>query len=826
MTAVQPSTEPTPVRLDEHFDNRGVAGRRDAGAGASVAETEATGADFDGAGHALPAEELPDRTAEGLWEIGGVPYLPARPGGRFDNIVAQGQTIALPAGRYHSALLLAAGTVARPIGTGSSAAVSGRFTVQYADGATSSVTLTAPGYLGPGGVLEAGFRYRADGTAEPDATVSLWQLEVPLDAHREPVALLLPGTAAAADDEVVAGESGRAADDPTAARLHVFALSLQPCTPGGAALSVRGARCAPSMSGLSRQTIEATVVNVGTEWITEADGLTVDAAVPGGATDAPVTIRVLAPGEQVRVRIGLRADPGVEPGTCAEATISLRLRASAAGDTAATVGATADTAAPAVATADIAATMDTASIIAAVAKFPLTLGVPDYAPTATSLRSHRAPHWFTGAKFGIFIHWGVYSVPAWAPVGEDYAEWYWARMNREELPTHRHHAEVWGEDFAYDDFIPMFTAESYDPRAWVELFAAAGARYFVLTAKHHDGFCLWDTQTSERSSAHLGPKRDLVRELVDAATEHAPSLYQGLYFSRPEFFNPDGPWLGHAPRNPYTGKPEPYTGYTAGKDFARDIESGQTRELIEQFDPDLIWYDISGVPGETVHVVPEYYNRAKNRTEPKDVAVNSRGGSYAYDYRTPEYATFAGAVDAAWEASRGLDPRSYGYNAATPEDAYLSAADAVRLLVDIVSKNGNYLLDIGPRADGRIPELMRERLLEIGAWLRVNGEAIYDSVPWWRAAELGDLRFTVKPGDAFYIHSLTPPAERLVVAAQVPIREGDEVTLCGHGGGPLSWSRGADGELVVEVPAAARDAGALVWVFKVANRERLTRSAQ
>ena len=815
MTAAQPSTEPIPVRLDEHFDNRGI-GRRDAGAdpGADVGVARA---DFDGAGHALPAEELPDRTAEGRWVIGGVPYLPARPDGRFDNIVARGQRIALPAGRYHSALLLAAGTVARPIGTGSSAAVSGRFTVEYADGATSCVTLTAPGYLGPGGVFEAGFRYRADGTAEPDATVSLWQLEVPLDVRREPVALLLPDTAAAADDEVVAGESGRAAGDPTAARLHVFALSLQPCVPGGAALSVRGARCVPSMMlGLARQTVEATVVNVGAEWITESDGLTVEVAVPGGAADGPATIRVLAPGEQVRVRIGLSTGPAVEPGTSAEGEIALRLRAPNA---------------PACGAPDAPACG--ATDVVAAAKIPLTLGVPDYEATTTSLRSHRAPHWFTGAKFGIFIHWGVYSVPAWAPVGEDYAEWYWARMNRAELPTHRHHAEVWGEDFAYDDFIPMFTAERYDPRAWVELFAAAGARYFVLTAKHHDGFCLWDTQTSERSSARLGPKRDLVRELVDAAAEHTPSLYQGLYLSRPEFFNPDGPWLGHAPRNPYTGEPEPYTGYPAGQDFVRDIESGQTRELIEQFDPDLIWYDISGVPGDTVHVVPEYYNRAKNRAEPKDVAVNSRGGIYAYDYRTPEYATFAGAVDTAWEASRGLDPRSYGYNAATPEDAYLSAADAVRLLVDIVSKNGNFLLDIGPRADGTIPELMRERLLEIGAWLRVNGEAIYDSVPWWRAAELGDLRFTVKPGDGFYIHSLTAPAERLVVAAQVPIREGDEVTLCGYDGGPLTWSRGADGELVVDVPAAARDAGALVWVFKVANVARaagvgsvLTPSAQ
>ncbi|MBR7836758.1 alpha-L-fucosidase [Actinospica durhamensis] len=785
-----PSTPPLPVPLRAYLDNRGFAR---AGRGAGTA-------DLDGVGHALPVEELPrpeGEGADGRCEIGGVPYLLvplAESDAPLDNVVARGQRIELPPVSAHSALLLAAGSVARPIGTGSSAAVSGAFTVLYTDGATSTTTLTAPGYLGPGGVFEAGYRYGPDGGVQEQTTVSLWCLEVPLDPERVPAALVLPATADAASDEVVAGEAARSGS--AAPQLHVFALTLQPRVPGGAALAVRGARCTPAMLGDAPQTVEATLVNVGDAWLTEADELTVSLTVPLAADDhassttTTAHIRALAPGEQARVRIGLTAPAGIAPGTPAEGRLVLHR----AGRPAQQVS------------------------------VPLTLGVPDYATTTASLRTHRAPHWFTGGKFGIFIHWGVYSVPAWAPVGEDYSEWYWARMDDPETATHRHHSREWGEDFAYDDFIPMFTADRFDPRDWVELIAAAGARYFVFTAKHHDGFCLWDTALSQRSCAHLGPKRDLLRELLDAADRHAPGLYQGIYFSQPEFFNPDAPWYEHAPRNPYTGESVPYTGYTPGYDYIHDYQGGQTRELVELFDPDLIWFDISGAANDSVHVVPGYYNQAKNRPAPKDVAVNSRGGIYAYDFRTPEYATFAGTVPAAWEASRGLDPHSYGYNAATPEDAYMTTTEAVRQLVDIVSKNGNFLLDIGPRADGTIPQVMRERLTELGAWLRVNGEAVYDTTPWWRAAELGDLRFTLKgagAGDgtgesdeAFYIHALTEPGDRLVVEAAVPIRPGSRVTLCGYAE-QLTWSHDASGALVVEVPQAARESGSHVWVFKV-----------
>lgn len=199
---------------------------------------------------------------------------------------------------------------------------------------------------------------------------------------------------------------------------------------------------------------------------------------------------------------------------------------------------------------------------------------------------------------------------------------------------------------------------------------------------------------------------------------------------------------------------------------------------------------------------------------PKDVTYNDRGGIPDHDFTTPEYTTYPNTVVAKWEASRGLDPFSYGYNRATPDDKYMTAEEVVRTLVDIVSKNGNFLLDIGPDYDGTIPAVMQQHLREAGAWLKINGEAIYGTTYWSRMAQLGDLRFTVKQNEAFYVHSLAAPGSRLVVDAPVPIRSGDRVTLLGYRGN-LHWSV-ENGALVIDVPAAARQAGRFAWVFKIA----------
>ncbi|MEV6110810.1 alpha-L-fucosidase [Streptomyces sp. NPDC051940] len=729
---------PVPVSLDALFDNDGID------------TAAARGGSFDGSGYTYPGEELP----AGRIEVAGTPFdFPSSAAGAANNVVALGQRIELPRGHYLAAVFLASSSY----GTGSGTAV-----VHYADGSTSAAPMSAPDWYSGGGELTAPYRYRPDGTQDPHQ-VAVSVVELALDPQREAVALTLPTTNPA---------------QPNQPALHVFALSLQPAATGRAVALRAAASTTSLIEDVGAQSVEATLLNAGTVWLTRGDEVTVAVDVPGARTIAPARVPVLAPGEQARVRIGIRNRTGVAPGTVQPGRVVATGRGAQAAE----------------------------------ARRDLTLGVPDYRPDDASLATHRAPYWFHEAKFGIFIHWGVYAVPAWAPVGRQYAEWYWQHMDDPNNPTYAYHRATYGEDFAYDDFIPRFRAERFDPRSWVELFRDAGAQYHVLTSKHHEGFALWDTKVSDRSSVRMGPERDLIGELFAASREYTPELHRGLYFSMPEWFNPDNPWSGHAPRNPYTLAPVPYTGYTAGKDYVHDYQARQMRELIHGYDPEILWCDIGGV-NDSRSVLAEFFNNARNRPKPVEVTVNNRSGIPPHDFTTPEYTTYDNTVVAKWESSRGLDPFSYGYNAATPDDRYMTTEEVVHSLVDIVSKNGNFLLDIGPRADGTIPEIMERRLRETGAWLSVNGEAVYGSTYWSRMAQLGeDLRFTVKP-DAFYIHSLAAPSSKLVVEAPVPVRPGDRISMLGHGR-PLTWSVSGR-SLVIDVPAAARAAGEHVWVFKV-----------
>jgi alpha-L-fucosidase len=706
--------------------------------------------DFDGSGYTFPAENLPvGQTVT----VGGLPFrLGSAAAGAKNNIAAVGQQITLPQGRYFNAEFL----VAASYGT-----TGGTATVHYADGSTTQGSLNGPDWYTGSGALVSAYRY-APGGAVDDNPVSISTGQVWIDPTKDAVALTLPTTA-----QPAAGVSS----------LHVFALTLQPAANGRSAVLLGTHSTTSLLTDAGPQSFEATVVNAGTVWLGTGGPVTVDVHVPGGRTVAPADIRSLAPGEQATVRIGV--DSTVAPGTSASGLFVVTERGS---------------------------TLTTQ-------RAPVTLGVPDYRPTDASLSTHQAPYWFDDAKFGIFIHWGVYSVPAWGPVGQEYAEWYWNNMQNPDDPTYGYHERTYGESFNYDDFIPMFTAARFDPVSWVRLIQSAGAEYYVLTSKHHEGFALWDSKVSGRNAVALGPHKDLVRLLFDASRKHTPRLRNGLYYSLPEWFNPDNPWMGHAPRNPYTLAPLPYTGYQAGRDYVRDYQAPQVLELVENYDPDVLWFDIGG-DNDTRDVLTEYFNRAKNRRRPKDVTYDDRGGIPDHDFTTPEYTTYANTVVAKWEASRGLDPRSYGYNRATPDDLYMTGEEVVRTLVDIVSKNGNFLLDIGPDFDGTIPEVMQERLLDAGAWLRVNGESVYGTTYWSRMAQLGDLRFTVRPNEAFYISSLTAPGSQLTVAAPVPIRAGDRVTMLGYPGRHLDW-RLTDGSLVIDVPAAARDAGRYAWVFKI-----------
>ncbi|MEX2207867.1 MAG: alpha-L-fucosidase [Myxococcota bacterium] len=427
-----------------------------------------------------------------------------------------------------------------------------------------------------------------------------------------------------------------------------------------------------------------------------------------------------------------------------------------------------------------------------------------YTPTKTSLDEHALPSWFADAKLGIFVHWGPYSVPAWAPTGvtlpelakqgfekafagNPYAEWYWNTLAFPDGATRAHHDATWGRDFPYERFAALFRDATSDWSAepWARLFARAGARYVVLTTKHHDGFLLWP-------SAHASPRlrdwhseRDLVGDLTRAV--RAAGMRMGLYYSG----GIDWPFEGRPVRD-IAGLMK---AIPQGTDYARYADA-HWRELIERYAPSVLWNDI-GYPkaAEPLRLMADYYARVP------DGVVNNRFTTFGYerseqhsDFTTPEYAVLAEAVPDKWEACRGVG-NSFGWNRAETEADLLSVEKLVHLLVDVVSKNGNLLLNVGPTGDGTIPFAQAERLLGLGGWLDVNGEAIFGTRPWRRAATTTsdgqELRFTRK-ADAVYALLLGEPPRQRVRIPALEARPGTRIELLGRHGA-LAFTSEADG---------------------------------
>ncbi|KAL1405008.1 hypothetical protein Q8F55_008628 [Vanrija albida] len=447
----------------------------------------------------------------------------------------------------------------------------------------------------------------------------------------------------------------------------------------------------------------------------------------------------------------------------------------------------------------------------------------EWTEETADIEQHSSPSWFNGAKFGIFIHWGLYSVPAWADGGK-YAEWYdfWLHDEDGNGTTHKHHREVWGEEFVYDDFIPLFTAARFNASAWVELFADAGAKYFVFTTKHHDGYALFDTgATSDRNSLLLGPKRDFLRELMDAAKEEQPHLKRGTYFSMPEWYNPlyaphgRVSFPGGLAHNPYTGEQEAYTGFVDTGDFIEGIQVPQMRILAQEYATDLIWCDI-GLANHSSSFVAEWY--AQSAREDRPVAIDNRCG-IAGDFVTPEMTKFDTVQPDKWESCASVDPHSFGYNRATRDDEYRNATDIVHYLIDITAKGGNFLLNVGPDAEGVIVDAIQRPLREAGAWLKLNGRAIYDTYPFPLAPEHEDDDahvFVTRNDGALYLISVRDLGERLAVPVPLPLLPCDKAVLVTPGGDvPVAW--GYEGDVLTVDLSGIEEAhrtGAIAYVVE------------
>ncbi|MEO1011490.1 MAG: alpha-L-fucosidase [Bacteroidota bacterium] len=376
-------------------------------------------------------------------------------------------------------------------------------------------------------------------------------------------------------------------------------------------------------------------------------------------------------------------------------------------------------------------------------------GQPSYEPDWKSLDGRPTPQWFTDAKFGIFIHWGVYSVPAWAPsdiavgknFGQKFAEWYWYRLkdstNQYFAPYHK---ERYGNR-SYQDFANDFTADHFNPEKWADIISDSGAKYVVLTSKHHDGYALWPSEQSWNwNSVDMGSERDLCGELSGAVK--AKGLHMGFYYSLYEWFNP-----------------------LYKRDVNRYVDEHmipQMKDLVTRYEPDVLWTDGEWAYTSDVWKSQQFLAWLFNESPVKDrVAVNDRwgkntrsthGGYYTTEYDHVYQKEGVDDVYHPWEECRGIGG-SFGYNRMEDLSHYSSSKALVHMLIEKVASGGNLLLNIGPTHDGRIPVIMQQRLADIGDWMDVNSEAIYKTSPWEKAPDKKEsgLYFTKKGKDLFVI---------------------------------------------------------------------------
>jgi alpha-L-fucosidase len=451
---------------------------------------------------------------------------------------------------------------------------------------------------------------------------------------------------------------------------------------------------------------------------------------------------------------------------------------------------------------------------AAVAKGP-------FSASWDSLERFQVPKWYEDAKFGIFIHWGVYCVPAFDN------EWYPRDMYLMGNPVFARHVETFGPQsrFGYKDFIPMFKAEKFDAGQWAELFKQAGAKYVVPVAEHHDGFPMYASDLTEWCAAKMGPKRDVVGELSVAVRK------QGLHFGasshRAEHW-----WFFNGGRNFDSDVNDPrYASFYGPAQSDKDqpdrayLDNWLARisEIVDKYHPDLVWFDwwIEQPVFEPYlqKFAAFYYNRGAEWKSP--VAINYK--NKAFPERAAVLDIERGQLDTLrpifWQTDTSVGEKSWGY---IKDEKFRTAESLIGELVDIVSKNGCLLLNIGPKSDGTIPDEAQRVLLDMGKWLAVNGDAIYSTRPWKIFGEgptkvvggsfkdtatsgytAEDIRFTTK-GDALYAIALAWPQDgklrikSLAQGSELTNREIKTVQLLGSKA-QVKWTRTGDG-LVVELP--------------------------
>lgn len=438
-------------------------------------------------------------------------------------------------------------------------------------------------------------------------------------------------------------------------------------------------------------------------------------------------------------------------------------------------------------------------------------------PNWESVQSHEVPEWYRDAKLGIFIHWGLYSVPAWAPQVADsaqlmheqgargmfqtnpYSEWYMNSARVKGSPTWRHHRKTYGDDFEYREFASEFNKATANTNLGelARILGATGAQYVVLTTKHHDGFTLWPSEVAHPHYTSHQAERDLVGDFTEAV--RAEDMRMGLYYSGAYDWSVNNAVMERGSDAilavPTDGE---YTGYAAA----------HVRELIERYEPSILWNDI-GWPGggDLAALIAEYYNSVEDglindrwtetpaefgrvatgllrasdnvtrmfwKYMPQQFKQLDFSGAKHADFVTPEYRSFDEIQEDPWEQTRGIG-NSFAYNQNEDPAGLLTVTELIRGFADTVSKNGNLLLGVGPRADGTIPAEQLTVLEGLGKWMNVNGEAILNSRPWHRALaetpEGVEVRFTTRGEDLYAMLISTPTVRELTlpVSTKTPV---------------------------------------------------------
>ena len=464
-----------------------------------------------------------------------------------------------------------------------------------------------------------------------------------------------------------------------------------------------------------------------------------------------------------------------------------------------------------------------------------------FEPTLKSIRKHEIPEWFHDAKLGIFIHWGLYSVPAYAPTGKGenldilakegwtayyahnpYVSWYLNSLRISGSPTEQYHHQKYGPDFSYDDFVPIFNEEikKWDPNEWGELFTKIGAKYVVLVTKHHDGFLPWPSKYPNPKKENYIASRDIVGELTKVVKER--NIKMGLYYS--------GGLDWTYTLAPIRDAVDEFADTPNSKEYI-ELMSAHWRELIDRYQPSILWNDIC-FPRDAnlAELIAYFYNKTpEGVVNDRWMQISKLFKKFALtkfgrriicwyvkrlflkkalappnpahcDFSTPEYSSYSGIVEKKWEATRGIGS-SFAYNETESPENHMTSDEMIRFFVDVVSKNGNLLLNLGPKADGTIPEIQKKCVLGLGKWLETNGQAIFGTRPWLRAEGITsdgiEIRFTQK-ADTLFIFLLDSPNKSPITIKSLILDKEAKIEWLGYDG-KSNWIQNGE-EVTIDIP--------------------------